>query len=57
METEAKSAYRTVTARLNYLASDRPEIFFAAKECGKASTCSSQADLTHLKSIGRVLLN
>ena len=56
LETEAKSAYRAATARLSYLASDRPKLLFATKECGKASTCSSQADVTHLKRIGRFLL-
>ena len=56
LDTEAKSAYRTVTVRLSYLAGDRPELLFAIKECGKASTCSSRADLTHLKRIGRFLL-
>ncbi len=56
LDTAAKSAYRTVTARLNYLASDRPELLLATKECGKAATCSSRADLTHLKRIGRFLL-
>ena len=53
METEATSNYRAVAARLSYLASERPKLLFATKECVKASTCSSQADLTHLKRIGR----
>ncbi len=56
LDTAASSAYRTVTARLNYLASDRPELLFATKESGKASSCSTQAELMHLKRIGRFLL-
>ena len=56
LETAAGLAYRNVTARLSYLASDRPELLFATKECGKASSCSTQADLTHLKGIGHRLL-
>ena len=56
LETEAKSAYRAATARLSYLASDRPKLLFATKECVKASTCSSQADPTRLKRVGRFLL-
>jgi hypothetical protein len=56
LETEAKSAYRAATARLSYLASDRPKLLFATNECEEASTCSSRADLTHLKRFGRFLL-
>ena len=47
LETEAKSAYRAMGARLSYPANDRPETLFATKDCEEASTCSSQVDLTH----------
>jgi hypothetical protein len=33
-----------------------PKLHLATKECGEASTCSSQADLTHLANIRRILL-
>ena len=56
LETEAKSAYRAMGARLNYPASNRPETLFATKECEEASTCSSQVDLTHLKENGGFLM-
>ena len=56
LETDAKSAYRAVAARLSYIASNMPKLLLATNECGKATTCSSQADLTHLMKIGRFLL-
>ncbi len=56
LETEAKSAYRAVAARPSYLASNMPKLLLATKECGSASTCSSQVDLTHLKENGGSLM-
>ena len=56
LETEAKSAYRAVAARLSYVPSSMPKLLLATKKCEKASTCSSQADLTHLKKNGRPLM-
>ena len=56
LETDAKSAYRAVAARLSYIASNMPKLLLATNECGKATTCSSQADLAHLMKIGRFLL-
>ena len=56
LETGAKSACRAMRARLSYLVSDRPEILFATKECEEASTCSSQADLTHPRENGGSLM-
>ncbi len=53
LETEAKSAYRAVAARLSDTPSSMPMLLLAANECEKASTCSSQADLPHLKQNGR----
>ena len=50
LEPDGQRAYHRVSARMAYLAADRPDIAFACKEC-------SRADLTHLKRIGRYLLH
>ena len=57
MKPEAAKAYRSVTARLNYLALDRPELLFAAKECSRAASAPTRGDLTRLKRVGRFLLH
>ena len=49
LETEAKSAYRAVVARLSELPSNMPKPLLATNECERASTCSSQADSTQLE--------
>ena len=46
-----------MSARLAYLASDRPNIAFVCKECSLAVGKATRADLTRLKRIGRNLLN
>ena len=51
LELDGQRAYHSVSARLAYLASDRPDIAFACK--GKAT----RADLTRLKRIGRYFLH
>ena len=56
LEIESMKANRSVTARVSYLAADRPEILYATKECGKAATCATRSDLTSLRRIGRYLL-
>ena len=47
----------SVSAILAYLASDRPDIAFACKECSRAVRKATRADLTRLKRIGRYLLH
>ena len=43
LESDGQQAYHSVSARLAYLASDRPDIAFACKECsraiGESNTC------------------
>ena len=48
--------YHSVSARLAYLASDRPDIAFACKGCSRAVGKATRGDLTRLKRIGRDLL-
>ena len=52
-----KKANHSVSARLPYLASDRPDIAFACTECSRAVGKATRADLTRLKRIGRYLLH
>ena len=51
-----QTAYHSVSARLAYLALDRPDLAFACKECSRAVGKATRADLTRLKRIGRYLL-
>ena len=57
LEPDGQKAYCSVSARLSHLSSDRPDIAFACKECSRAAGKATRADLTHLKRIGRYLLN
>ena len=54
---DGQQAYHSVSARLAYLASDRPDIAFACKECSRAVGKATRADLIRLKRIGRYLLH
>ena len=56
LEPDGQQAYHSVSARLAYLASDRPDITFACKEHSRAVGKATRADLTRLKRIGRYLL-
>ena len=47
--------YRSVTARCNYLAADRPDIKFATRRCAKGMANPSLLDWRRLKRIGRYL--
>ena len=51
-----QKAYHSVSARLAYLASDRPDVALACKECSRAVGKAARADLARLKRIGRHLL-
>ena len=53
---EEATRYRAVTARLNYLALDRPDIQYATKEVSKKMSNPRKTDWRGLKRIGRYLL-
>ena len=50
------SEYRACSARLNYLALDRPDILFASKECSQRMSSPRNGDWTALKRVVRYLL-
>ena len=47
--------YRSIVARLNYLAQDRPDIQFAVRECAKEMSSPTSEGLEKMKRIGRYL--
>jgi hypothetical protein len=49
--------YRQIAARLNYLASDRPDIQYAVKEACRGMACPLEKHWRILKRIGRYLIN
>ena len=51
-----QSKYRAVVARINFLAQDRVELLFAAKECSRHMSAPCRGDMGPLKRIGRFLL-
>ena len=53
---EEKTRYRAIAARCNYLAIDRPDLQYAAKEACRKMSCPSKGDMAGLKKIGRDLL-
>ena len=53
--TEA-TQYRALAARLNYLALDRADLQFAAKEISKYMSSPKDADWVKIKRVGRYLL-
>ena len=55
LEGPAATMYRSIAARCNYLASDRPDIQFAVKRCCKAMCRPCRGDLARLKRLGRYL--
>ena len=57
LELDGQKAYHSVSARLAYLAADRPDVAFACKECSRAVGKGASADLTRLKRIGRHLFH
>ena len=48
--------YRAITARLNYLSSDRPDISFAVKELARSMSDPSYGCWDKLKRLGRYLI-
>ena len=57
LELDGQKVYHCVSARLAYLASDRPAIASVCKECIRAVRKAMCADLARLKRIGRYLLH
>ena len=53
LQPDKTSPYRAVAARANYLASDRPEIQFASKECCRWMSAPTELGLAGLKRLGR----
>ena len=47
--------YRAITARASYLAQDRPDICFAAKELSRSMSSPSVVAMIKLKRLGRYL--
>ena len=53
LDSEKTTPYRAVSARGNYLSSDRPELQFAAKECCRWMAAPTELGLAGLKRLGR----
>ena len=54
-KTEA-TRYRALAARINYLAQDRPDLLYSAKEISRRMATPCQGDLRLLKRLGRYLI-
>ena len=52
LEPDGQKAFHSVSARLAYLASDRPDFAFDCKECSCAFGKATRADFTRLKRVG-----
>eukprot|EP00973_Karenia_brevis_P081866 11349902-Karenia_brevis.AAC.1 len=55
LNTEQTTRYKSIVARANFLALDRPEIQFAVKECAKSMSQPTMHDMAKLKRLGRFL--
>ena len=55
LEPKDATLYRALTARLNYLAQDRVELLYAAKECSRRMATPRTGDWFILKRVGRYL--
>jgi len=51
-----ESIYRSVVAKGNYLAADRPDIQFAVKECARGMSSPTEENWFHLKKLVRYLI-
>ena len=56
LDEELTHQYRSIVARCNYLAPDRPDIQFSTRECATAMSKPKHSDLIKLKRIGRYLI-
>ncbi len=48
--------YRAISARLNYLAQDRPDLLYAVKEVARRMSTPTHGDWTLMKRVGRYLI-
>ena len=55
MDESEVRLFRAVAARANYLAQDRPDISFAAKECCRRMSQPTKGDLEALRRLVRYL--
>ena len=55
MDPSDASRFRGIVARLNYLALDRPDLQFAAKECCRRMASPTCSDWMKIKRVGRYL--
>lgn len=56
MEAAEATRYRAIAARLNYLAMDRPDLLYTAKECARSMAAPRNGDLDRLKRVARYLV-
>ena len=56
LEGEEARAYRTVAARLNYIAQDSPDVMFGTKEGCRGMAKPTKGDLRKLKKVARFML-
>ena len=56
LSSEQATRYRGITARLNYLAADRPDIQFSVKEVCRDMSTPSAGSWRKLERIGRYLV-
>ena len=56
LDDEQASAFRSACMRLNYMALDRPEMQFAAKECARSMSCPTKRHFALLKRAARFTL-
>ena len=57
LRQQQTTKYRAIVARCNFLALDRGDIMFAAKECSRTMSAPCQKDWRRLKRIGRYLIH
>ena len=55
MEAAQATTYRRAAARVNYMALDRPDLSFAAKEASRGMASPTQGDVFNMKRIFRYL--
>eukprot|EP00973_Karenia_brevis_P095138 12425852-Karenia_brevis.AAC.1 len=55
LSPEQTTKYKSIVARANFLALDRPEIQFSVKECAKSMSKPTRHDWARLKRLGRFL--
>ena len=56
MSASDATRYRAIVARCNFLAIDRPDLMFAAKECSRKMARPQNGDWAALKRMGRYLI-